>query len=118
MTDLTDLEPCPMCGALPCDWVNNPHTQSAEAVAAIDALVAENERLRGLVVAEREELLWSAYVTGHVKNDEWTHMFMSDGEWLAKECGFDPRQGYYSDQAIRDAIPTAARAALKDTAHD
>jgi hypothetical protein len=81
----------------------------------IEALTAENERLREALVAEREENLWSAYATGDVIGDEWTHLFMSDGEWLAKECGFDPRQGYYSAAAIRNAIPIAARAALGDT---
>jgi hypothetical protein len=81
----------------------------------IDRLTAENERLREALVAEREENLWSAYATGDVIGDEWTHLFMSDGEWLAKECGFDPRQGYYSAEAIRNAIPIAARAALGDT---
>ncbi len=72
-------------------------------------------RLREALVAEREENLWNAYATGDVRGDEWTHLFMSDGEWLAKECGFDPRQGYYSAEAIRNAIPIAARAALGDT---
>jgi|GEM_PF-3581763 len=81
----------------------------------LEALTADNERLREALVAEREENLWSAYATGDVIGDEWTHLFMSDGEWLAKECGFDPRQGYYSAEAIRNAIPIAARAALGDT---
>jgi uncharacterized small protein (DUF1192 family) len=92
-----------------------PDPLVAEAANRIEALTAENERLRAALVAEREENLWSAYATGDVRGDEWTHMFMSDGEWLAKECGFDPRQGYYSAEAIRNAIPIAARAALGDT---
>jgi hypothetical protein len=69
--------------------------------------------LRGLLVAEREENLWNAYNTGHVKDGEWTHMFMSDGESLVSECGLDPRKGYYQDAEIRAAIPIAARAVLK-----
>lgn len=40
-----ELEPCPRCGALPCDWVDNPHTPPTEAqveaaavaVARVDA---------------------------------------------------------------------------------
>ena len=60
----------------------------------------EIERLRGLLVAEREENLWNAYNTGHVKDGEWTHMFMSDGESLVSECGLDPRKGYYQDAGI------------------
>ena len=23
---MTEIEPCPKCGALPCDWTDNPHT--------------------------------------------------------------------------------------------
>lgn len=23
---MTEPNPCPLCGALPCDWVDNPHT--------------------------------------------------------------------------------------------
>ena len=87
------------------------HTDNA--LDNMDAAYRRCERLREALVAEREENLWSAYATGDVKGDEWTHMFMSDGEWLAKECGFDPRQGYYSAEAIRNAIPIAARAALE-----
>ncbi len=96
------------------DWWKWQH-QYALAADRIEALTAEVERLREALVAEREENLWSAYATGDVIGDEWTHLFMSDGEWLAKECGFDPRQGYYSAEAIRNAIPIAARAALGDT---
>lgn len=88
---------------------------SSKHQATIEAQAAEIERLREVLVAEREENLWNAYATGDVRGDEWTHLFMSDGEWLAKECGFDPRQGYYSAEAIRNAIPIAARAALGET---
>jgi len=57
---------------------------------------------------EREENLWNAYHSGHAKDGQWTHMFMSDGEWLARECGFDPYQGHYDDAEIKAAIPKAA----------
>ncbi len=96
-------------------YIDDANETMTEAADRIEALTAQNERLREALVAEREENLWSAYATGDVRGDEWTHMFMSDGEWLAKECGFDPRQGYYSAEAIRNAIPIAARAALGDT---
>ena len=66
------------------------------------------EQLERQLAEVREDLLWNAYNTGHVKNGRWTHMFMSDGEWLARECGFDPREPDYDDAAIRAAIPAAA----------
>ncbi len=81
-------------------------------ITELPALIAEVERLREALVSEREENLWKAYDSGHVKDGQWTHMFMSDGEWLAVECGFNPRDGYYDDAAIKAAIPNAARAAL------
>jgi len=37
------LEPCPFCGALPCDWVNNPLTPPASQ--SDEALVEELARL-------------------------------------------------------------------------
>ena len=94
----------------------SPHTPLGAALIyaqkRIEALEAENARLREALVAEREENLWSAYATGDVCGDQWTHLFMSDGEWLVRECGFDPKQGYYPAEEIRKAIPIAARAAL------
>jgi hypothetical protein len=73
---------------------------------------ARETRLREALVEEREENLWNAYNSGHVKNGEWTHLFMSEGEWLARECGFDPKDGSYPAEMIKAAIPVAARAAL------
>jgi len=29
-----DINPCPRCGALPCDWVDNPHSTPAPADAS------------------------------------------------------------------------------------
>jgi len=85
--------------------------------AAIDdynKVLAENARLRKALVEEREENLWNAYNEGHERDGEWTHMFMSDGEWLARECGFDPTKGYYPAEEIKAAIPKIARAALQE----
>lgn len=79
---------------------------------SIESLQAEVERLRKLLVEEREENLWNAFNSGHIKEGEWTHMFMSDGEWLARECGLDPRDGYYPEAEVRAKIPQAARQAL------
>ena len=75
-------------------------------------LSARVETLETALVAEREDDLWNAYNTGHVKDDRWSHMFMSDGEWLAVECGFDCNLADFDDAAIRAAIPVAARKAL------
>lgn len=65
-----------------------------------------------MLIAEREDNLWNAYHTGHVREGRWTHMFMSDGEWLARCCGFDPKLADYDDQEIRAAIPKAAEAMI------
>ena len=81
----------------------------------ITDLRAEVERLREALAEAREETLWNAYRTGHVKDGLWSHLFMSDGEWLAQECGFDPTEYEYPDDEIRAAIPKVARAALERT---
>ena len=81
--------------------------------AEVEALRTRAAQLEGLLVEGREELLWNAYHTGNCKDGRWTHMFMSDGEWLARECGLDPKLYDYDDAAIRAAVPIAARAALK-----
>ena len=64
-----------------------------------------------------EDRLWSAYNSSHERNGRWTHMFMSDGEWLACICGFDPQLPDYSADEIKAAFPVAikalARAALE-----
>ena len=74
------------------------------------ARVAE---LEAALVSEREENLWHAYHVGDAKDGRWTHMFMSDGEWLAGECGFDCRLADYDDAAIQAAIPAAAKRVLE-----
>jgi len=73
----------------------------------------EIERLRNELIEEREENLWNAYHTGYVKDGRWSHMFMSDGEALAQQCGFNPREGDYPDADIRAAIPEAAKRAIQ-----
>jgi hypothetical protein len=75
-------------------------------------LTEENERLREALVAEREENLWNAYHAGSVRDGKWNHLCMSDGEWLARECGFNVSDCRFDDEAIRAAIPKAARKAL------
>lgn len=80
----------------------------------LTAQADEIERLRVALIEEREENLWDAYHSGHAKDGQWTHMFMSTGEWLARECGLDPSQGHYDDAEIRAAIPRAALKAAQE----
>lgn len=82
----------------------------------IESLRAENARLREALVNEREENLWNAYNTGHVRDGKWDHLCMSDGEWLARECGFNVSDCRFDDGAVRDAIPKAARNILRSLA--
>ena len=82
--------------------------------AKAEGLAAEVASLRSRLVAEREENLWNAYHTGHEKDGKWGHSFMSDGEWLAGECGYDPRKGYYEAAEIKARIPVAAKKALTE----
>jgi len=76
------------------------------------------EELESALVEERLENLWNAYNTGFEKDGQWSHSFMSQGEWLAEECGFDPSLGWYDANEVKEAIPQAARAALKGAADD
>ena len=96
-------------------WFEKAQEWRGELTAASARAEAAEARVKVLeeaLATEREENLWNAYNTGHVKDGRWSHMFMSDGEWLAKQCGFDPRINDYDDAAIRKAIPIAARQAL------
>lgn len=83
----------------------------ADEIASLRARV---EALEAALASEREDNLWNAYHSGHVKDGEWDHMCMSDGEWLAHECGFNVKDRRIADADIRAAIPEAARQALKD----
>ena len=74
----------------------------------------EIERLREKLIKEREDNLWNAYNTGAERSGEWSHCFMSDGEWLVRELGLDPLKCHYSINEIKAGIPIAARAALKE----
>ena len=87
-------------------------TEAADEIASLRARV---EVLETALVSEREDNLWHAYHSGHVRDGEWDHMCMSDGESLAHECGFNVKDRRIADADIRAAIPQAARQALKDT---
>lgn len=38
-----ELNPCPSCGALPCDWVDNPHAALARRTEAHGVLVSNDD---------------------------------------------------------------------------
>jgi len=81
----------------------------AFARTGVPELVEEVKRLREALGDAREDIMWSAYGTGAVKDGRWSHLFMSDGEWLARELGFDPKQSDYDDEVVKAAIPVKAR---------
>lgn len=85
------------------------------AAGAITALSERNRVLEEALVNERIDNLWNAYHSGYEKDGRWTHCCMSDGEWLARECGFDPSEREYDAEAVKAAIPKSARAALSST---
>jgi hypothetical protein len=76
----------------------------------IEELEGELAKATELLIQSTEENLWNAYHSGYCDEaDAWTHMFMSDGEWLVREIGLDPDQARYDAEEIRDAIPATAR---------
>ena len=92
------------------------HADRERFSQGIRRLTAENERLREALIEERTETLWSAYNTGAEQDGRWRHMCMSDGEWLARECGLDASQADYPADVVKGEIPLAAErfvAALK-----
>jgi len=66
------------------------------------------------LVAEREENLWNAYNIGVEYGGRWSDACMSDAEWLVDQCGLDPEFKDHDANAIKAAIPTAARAVLSE----
>lgn len=94
--------------------VNPDGPAAADEIERLSALQQPDERdeeiarLRAALIETYEETLWNAYHTGHERDGRWTHMFMSDGEWLAQQVGLDPRAGDYDAQYIKAAIPVAA----------
>jgi hypothetical protein len=87
--------------------------RSLQAKATAE-LEAENARLREALVKEREQNLWNAYQAGYESDGRWTHVGMAEGEWLARECGFDPAMPDYDADEIKAAIPKVARKVLVD----
>ncbi len=94
---------------------DNETERANRAEATVATLTAQVGAMRGALIAEREENLWNAYHTGIERDGRWSHAFMSDGEWLARECGFDAKAGDYPAEAIKAAIPEAAKRAALTT---
>lgn len=38
---MSEIEPCPACGALPCDWVDNPHDSYDRLIEALEGLLIQ-----------------------------------------------------------------------------
>ena len=45
---MVELEPCPSCGALPCDWTDNPHTRPSTDEALLFAAASLERADRAL----------------------------------------------------------------------
>jgi len=80
------------------------------ALPIIDALVAENARLREALHESIEDNCWNAYHIGIVKDGQWMDGGMSDAEWLRRELGL--ADGWHDAAAIQDAIPVFAANAV------
>lgn len=55
---LAEIESCPSCGALPCDWCNNPHASTlkpSERGPTNDEIIAEAKRISDLEWEGNEE---------------------------------------------------------------
>jgi hypothetical protein len=112
-TRAEDLRKMAKANTCDCEDCSERRTMLLDFAAALDLI----ETLAVVLEAERLEVLWNAYHTGHNRADgQWSHSFMSDGEWLVRECDMDPQDAWFSNEAIRAAIPLAAarfaRAAL------
>jgi hypothetical protein len=60
---IEDIDPCPRCGALPCDWANDPHATPAPADASgpfeFERYVNGVKMAQGITI-ERETALQAA----------------------------------------------------------
>ena len=81
-----------------------------EAAAEITRLRAELAEARDIAINEREDNLWNAYAAGSEAAGIWTHLSMSDGEDLVRQCGLDVKARYYDAAIIKAKIPGLAAA--------
>ncbi len=60
-----ELKPCPRCGALPCDWVNNPHRPEPDVERVARAICRADPKIRmgdaNGVVEQRVDIEWHRY---------------------------------------------------------
>ena len=109
-------------GETPRQRMDRDHADVLGLIKLLETEKRKSERLEAqlvkateLLIQTTEENLWNAYHSGHCDEaDAWTHMFMSDGEWLVREIGLDPEQARYNAEEIRDAIPATARKIVLD----
>ncbi len=73
-------------------------------VKIIEELTAKNAALVNELKDFKIEQIEAAYNSGSKSGDRWSHMFISDGEWLCSILGFNPKQGWYPISDIRSGI--------------
>jgi hypothetical protein len=100
---LSELESCPQCGALPCDWVDDPFKKGRDALAE---LVAENLALRCLMGG------------GCDANNDGLHTIVGKGkDEFCADCGEMTRNGKSKPWFDEDRLErTIARLATHPTA--
>ena len=98
-----EINPCPLCGALPCDWVDDPHKHELGlcwTLAKIREALGVNEKpmmdeLPGIVAAnmsrieaQATEIARLREVLGEVRDwiGSWSPEFIWDDEWLVTEA--------------------------------
>lgn len=62
----SEMESCPLCGALPCDWVDNPHTELSRNALQLPApkSAAVAELVEALQEADAAIKEWFRYLHG------------------------------------------------------
>jgi len=85
-----------------------------EAADFIEELGRDLAKAVVALIAEREANLWNAYNIGVEYGGRWSDACMSDAEWLVDQCGLDPEFKDHDANAIKAAIPTAARRVLAE----
>lgn len=97
------LEPCPECGALPCDWVNNPHAPPTNH--SDDPMLTPGEEAE---LVERINSSWYLQPNPPGQSDE------ALVEAIAKTIAFetmkdmDPKAEPLTDEQWRDNAPEDA----------
>lgn len=67
---LSDIDPCPACGALPCDWVNDPHKGNPQTEQEQRPVIQADRECAVRIMADRWHARHQAEVlAGH--HDDW-----------------------------------------------